>query len=163
MKDWYNRSCSKQTAKYTCPKCNLRYCSLECYKNEVGDEDNVCSIYSSSILNNFSFAILYSQSHLQCTESFYKDNILQEISNQRVSNEEKKKILELLKRVGREDVSADSDDEEAGNLLKTSLQLFPSVNILMAYRFMILETSVNDLVERFRSLDIGENPFFIVK
>ncbi|CAG8522379.1 7581_t:CDS:2 [Paraglomus occultum] len=68
-------------------------------------------------------------SHLQCTESFYKDNILQEISTQRVSNEEKKKILELLKRVGGEDIGADSDDEE-------------------------VETNANDFVERFRSMDI---------
>ncbi|CAG8464703.1 9091_t:CDS:2 [Paraglomus brasilianum] len=64
--------------------------------------------------------------HLQCTESFYKDSILQEISNRRVSNEEKKKILELLRRVGREDIS---DDEEE-------------------------ETNANDFVERFRSVDI---------
>lgn len=28
-------SCSVQFAKYTCPRCNIRYCSLECYKCEV--------------------------------------------------------------------------------------------------------------------------------
>ena len=28
-------SCLTQFAKYTCPRCNVRYCSLLCYKSEV--------------------------------------------------------------------------------------------------------------------------------
>ena len=28
-------SCHKQFAKYTCPKCNIRYCSITCYKAKV--------------------------------------------------------------------------------------------------------------------------------
>ncbi|KAJ3298697.1 hypothetical protein HDU79_008190 [Rhizoclosmatium sp. JEL0117] len=46
--------CTSQPFKYTCPRCNLNYCSLSCYKHE---------------------------SHLQCTESFYKDNIQQEMQS----------------------------------------------------------------------------------
>ncbi|MCL7034889.1 hypothetical protein MKW94_024683, partial [Papaver nudicaule] len=26
------RVCQKQFSQYTCPRCNLRYCSLQCYK-----------------------------------------------------------------------------------------------------------------------------------
>lgn len=26
------RVCARQYAKYTCPRCNVRYCSLDCYK-----------------------------------------------------------------------------------------------------------------------------------
>ena len=26
--------CLKQPSKYTCPRCNTRYCSVDCYKSE---------------------------------------------------------------------------------------------------------------------------------
>lgn len=28
-------SCRRQIAKYTCPKCNLPYCSLACFRSQV--------------------------------------------------------------------------------------------------------------------------------
>ena len=28
-------SCLKQFARYTCPRCGLKYCSLSCYRSEV--------------------------------------------------------------------------------------------------------------------------------
>ena len=38
--------CLKNPSKYTCPRCNTRYCSVECYKSEK---------------------------HRDCSEMFYKD------------------------------------------------------------------------------------------
>ncbi len=32
----YNR-CGRCFAKYTCPKCNIRYCTVNCYKEQVRD------------------------------------------------------------------------------------------------------------------------------
>lgn len=37
--------CQSQNFKYSCPRCNIKYCSLDCYR---------------------------SQAHRQCSEAFYK-------------------------------------------------------------------------------------------
>ena len=44
--------CEEKTSKYTCPKCNIRYCSLRCYKGNQ---------------------------HEACSELFYRDNVLEEL------------------------------------------------------------------------------------
>ncbi|XP_018577083.1 zinc finger HIT domain-containing protein 2 [Anoplophora glabripennis] len=62
--------CHDVFAKYCCPKCNIPYCSLNCYRANI---------------------------HLQCSEYFYKDNILEDISLNS-SDDEKKKMLELLQK-----------------------------------------------------------------
>lgn len=41
--------------KYSCPRCNILYCSVNCYKSEA---------------------------HLQCSETFYKDCVVQEMALQ---------------------------------------------------------------------------------
>ncbi|KAG5893097.1 hypothetical protein JTB14_024298 [Gonioctena quinquepunctata] len=63
--------CDNALAKYSCPRCNILYCSLKCYQ---------------------------SISHLECSENFYKDNILSELSLDRNSEESKAKMLEILER-----------------------------------------------------------------
>ncbi|KAA8526104.1 hypothetical protein F0562_007796 [Nyssa sinensis] len=45
------RVCQKQFSQYTCPRCNTRYCSLHCYKSHS----------------------------LRCTESFMKENVVEEL------------------------------------------------------------------------------------
>ena len=42
--------CLKQSSRYTCPRCNTPYCTLACYKSD---------------------------GHLNCSETFYKENFLQ--------------------------------------------------------------------------------------
>ncbi|CEP07005.1 hypothetical protein [Parasitella parasitica] len=80
--------CEKQFSSYVCPRCNLRYCSLACYK----------------VLQ-----------HADCTESFYKDSITAEIQNRELDKSSKNKMLEMLKRLEEENDPSDlldSDDDE---------------------------------------------------
>ncbi|KAI9266478.1 hypothetical protein BDA99DRAFT_558556 [Phascolomyces articulosus] len=78
--------CQKQFSNYVCPRCNLRYCSLGCYKD---------------------------LQHADCTESFYKDSITEEIRSRGTSDEEKQKMLQLLRRFEAEnDQLATTHNEE---------------------------------------------------
>ncbi|CAE6532445.1 unnamed protein product [Rhizoctonia solani] len=77
--------CQRQFAKYTCPSCNLQYCSLVCYRAEA---------------------------HSTCTETFYKSSLAEEIQSEPArSMEEKGQMLELLKRFEQE---SPEEDEESG-------------------------------------------------
>ncbi|TKY74049.1 Zinc finger HIT domain-containing protein 2 [Spatholobus suberectus] len=77
--------CQKQFSQYTCPRCNSRYCSLQCYKSHS----------------------------LRCTESFMKENVVQELQQMQPDEQTKNKMLDILKRFHSEeemdeDYSADS-------------------------------------------------------
>ncbi|EAL19975.1 hypothetical protein CNBF3020 [Cryptococcus deneoformans B-3501A] len=64
--------CRKNDSKYTCPRCNVAYCSLDCFKNE---------------------------SHAQCSEPFYKTTVLDSISaDPKAGLEEKRAMMEMLRR-----------------------------------------------------------------
>ncbi|KAF9541099.1 hypothetical protein EC957_003426 [Mortierella hygrophila] len=70
--------CKAQPFKYICPRCNLRYCSLTCYKD---------------------------QSHVQCTESFYKASVMDELkSSPAATPQDRKKMLGILDRFERQAV-----------------------------------------------------------
>ncbi|XP_017760278.1 PREDICTED: zinc finger HIT domain-containing protein 2 [Eufriesea mexicana] len=93
--------CNIRPSAYTCPRCDIKYCSAECYKSEA---------------------------HLECSESFYKQCVIDELKSQEKDSEDKKKMTEILKRVheqdlkiieslidnefGDESLHLDSDDEE---------------------------------------------------
>ncbi|QCE15421.1 zinc finger HIT domain-containing protein 2 isoform X1 [Vigna unguiculata] len=62
--------CQKQFSQYTCPRCNSRYCSLQCYKSHS----------------------------LRCTESFMKENVVQELQQMQPDEQTKNKMLDILKR-----------------------------------------------------------------
>ncbi|XP_026129370.1 zinc finger HIT domain-containing protein 2 [Carassius auratus] len=65
--------CLSKPSCYTCPRCNVPYCCLACYR---------------------------SQSHSSCSEEFYKESVLQELKSQGVSDEEgKSKMQEILLRL----------------------------------------------------------------
>ena len=49
--------CKKEKPKYTCPRCNIRYCSSACYKSE---------------------------GHLQCSENFYKECFMEGLRDQQI-------------------------------------------------------------------------------
>ncbi|XP_060079858.1 zinc finger HIT domain-containing protein 2-like [Ylistrum balloti] len=76
--------CLKNETKYTCPRCNVRYCSVECYKGEK---------------------------HMDCSESFYKDCFIEGLKDQSSGLEEKRKIMEMISRVEEETEGLESDDE----------------------------------------------------
>ncbi|KAG7607186.1 putative Zinc finger HIT domain-containing protein [Arabidopsis thaliana] len=81
--------CNKQFSQYTCPRCNFRYCSLPCYKSHS----------------------------VQCTESFMRDNVNDELKQVRSDDQTKRKMLEILKRFHEEEEEDDggidsiTDDE----------------------------------------------------
>ncbi|XP_028760933.1 zinc finger HIT domain-containing protein 2 isoform X1 [Neltuma alba] len=79
--------CQKQFSQYTCPRCNSRYCSLQCYKSHS----------------------------LRCTESFMQENVVQELQQMQRDDETKRKMLDILKRYHSEEES-DSMDEDCPTL-----------------------------------------------
>ncbi|XP_055694926.1 zinc finger HIT domain-containing protein 2 [Lutzomyia longipalpis] len=80
--------CTKEKAKYSCPRCNLLYCSVPCYQ---------------------------SQAHLQCSENFYRECIEEEMvstKNPSEIGESTKKMYEILKRMKHLDDNGEEDDIE---------------------------------------------------
>jgi len=86
--------CKAKVSKYTCPKCKLQYCGIDCYK----------------CLN-----------HRKCSEDFYKDNVMREIKDLKSTDPDKKRIMGMLKRVMQSEDGADyvwNDNEAVENLAK---------------------------------------------
>ncbi|RUS18303.1 hypothetical protein BC937DRAFT_88941 [Endogone sp. FLAS-F59071] len=103
--------CQKQFAKYTCPRCNLKYCSLACYKDET---------------------------HVSCTESFYKDSIVEEIKSRQVDESEKRRMFEILRKFEKESA------EQADELEEQESE----------------EDESHDFAQRFENLDIDASSFY---
>ncbi|BDA48131.1 probable zinc finger HIT domain-containing protein 2 at N-terminal half [Coccomyxa sp. Obi] len=83
--------CLIQFAKYTCPRCNLQYCSLNCYKKH-GD---------------------------RCTEGFHSENVEKQLRQTITTDEEKRKMMEILRRFNESDETLPGSDmieegEESG-------------------------------------------------
>nr|GMD11766.1 zinc finger HIT domain-containing protein 2 [Ipomoea batatas] len=78
------RVCQKQFSLYTCPRCNIRYCSLPCYKSHS----------------------------LSCTESFMRENVMEELQQSQPDEQSKQKMLEILKRLHSEDEMESLDEDE---------------------------------------------------
>ncbi|CAB4398142.1 unnamed protein product [Rhizophagus irregularis] len=102
--------CKKQVSKYTCPRCDIKYCSLDCYKNEI---------------------------HSHCTESFYKNNVIEEIKSQRVDDDQKQKMLNMLNKFEKE------NDEMAREEMESNDK----------------DLVDNDISERFRDIDLASADF----
>lgn len=67
------KMCKCKPSSYTCPRCNLNYCSLTCYQ---------------------------SPDHSVCAEIFYKESVLQELKDMGTTEEEgRKKMQEMLVRL----------------------------------------------------------------
>ncbi|WAR15215.1 ZNHI2-like protein [Mya arenaria] len=87
--------CLKGAAKYTCPRCNVQYCSVDCYRSEK---------------------------HRGCSENFYKDCFMEGLKECDTDPEEKQKVMEMLQRVeGAPDLddgdsSEDDLEERLGDL-----------------------------------------------
>ncbi|XP_019169832.1 PREDICTED: zinc finger HIT domain-containing protein 2 [Ipomoea nil] len=78
------RVCQKQFSLYTCPRCNTRYCSLPCYKSHS----------------------------LRCTESFMRENVMEELHQSQPDEQSKQKMLGILKRLHSEDEMESLDEDE---------------------------------------------------
>ncbi|KAL8138873.1 hypothetical protein V2J09_004874 [Rumex salicifolius] len=90
--------CQKQFSQYTCPRCNTRYCSLHCYKSHS----------------------------IRCTESFMRENVMDEFRQVRPDDESKKKMLDILKRFQSEEEDSmdddDGDDDDEPGLSEETIQ-----------------------------------------
>jgi hypothetical protein len=91
-------TCKKEYSKYTCPRCNLPSCSLACYKahNE------------------------------KCTEKFYQESFMESLKTQTASEEDKKKMFEILKRVytqSESDEESEDDEDLLSKLTRDNLRL----------------------------------------
>ncbi|GAA0157200.1 hypothetical protein LIER_14519 [Lithospermum erythrorhizon] len=74
------RVCQKQFSQYTCPRCNTRYCSLNCYKSHS----------------------------IRCTESFMKDNVMGEFHHLKSNHQTNLKMIHILKRLHSQDEDSDN-------------------------------------------------------
>ncbi|OCF79062.1 hypothetical protein I204_01006 [Kwoniella mangroviensis CBS 8886] len=78
--------CRKKESKYVCPRCNILYCSLDCFRDE---------------------------SHSQCSEPFYKSTVLSSIAaDPKAGLEEKKSMVEMLKRFEESQAEGGEGSEE---------------------------------------------------
>ncbi|XP_026754590.2 zinc finger HIT domain-containing protein 2 [Galleria mellonella] len=92
--------CDTNISKYCCPRCEIFYCSLDCYKSEQ---------------------------HNACSESFYRDCVNEELAFHQADDDSKRKMLDILKKMQEQDEQdldipeelleddhsvVDSDDEE---------------------------------------------------
>jgi hypothetical protein len=77
--------CLKNFSKYTCPRCNVAYCSVSCYNSEK---------------------------HLHCSEGFFKENVLGELSQRSKDPEDVQNILRMLKNLEDEAVAEEEKPEE---------------------------------------------------
>lgn len=70
----YHGRCHKQISQYTCPKCNLPYCSLACFR---------------------------SPEHQACTENFDRTTLAEDLRSDKddeSSETDKRQMLEMLKK-----------------------------------------------------------------
>ncbi|SPP88176.1 zinc finger HIT domain-containing protein 2 [Drosophila guanche] len=84
--------CHAVPFKYSCPKCNALYCSVACYK---------------------------SQTHLKCSEEFYKSCIQDELAGAATapeSQQDMRKIYDILKRMRETDAGFNPKDFDADGL-----------------------------------------------
>ncbi|KAJ0173227.1 hypothetical protein K1T71_011403 [Dendrolimus kikuchii] len=76
----FNDIKTSQIQMYCCPRCEILYCSLDCYKSEK---------------------------HIGCSEDFYRDCVNEELSSLNVDNKSKNKMIDILKRM--QNTNSDSD------------------------------------------------------
>ncbi|XP_014248871.1 zinc finger HIT domain-containing protein 2 [Cimex lectularius] len=76
--------CNKNDYKYVCPRCNILYCSVPCYK---------------------------AQMHLDCSESFYKESIEAMLKAEGKNSESRRKMEEILRRVNEQEYDTDDSDD----------------------------------------------------
>ena len=87
--------CNENEVKYICPKCKVAYCNMDCYKKHNKD----------------------------CTEEFYKNNVVQELKSMKFSEEETKQFKKKYKDYQEKLNSIDEQyeqvkNEEEGNKIK---------------------------------------------
>lgn len=84
--------CNKRIRLYTCPRCGISYCGAECYKSDA---------------------------HTDCSESFYRQCVEDELKSQENDPAARQKMMEILKRVHEadleNDILEDNSDEKSSS------------------------------------------------
>ena len=91
--------CLNNTSKYFCPRCNVSYCGLKCYRAPC---------------------------HSQCSEDFYKESVYNELQSQgKLDPQSKKKTVEILQKLrnSENDAELDSDDDDDLNYRLAQIDL----------------------------------------
>ena len=92
--------CLNNTSKYSCPRCNVSYCGLKCYRAPC---------------------------HSQCSEDFYKESVYSELKSQgKLDPQSKDKTLNILQKFrnsSEDDAELDSDDDDNLNLRLADIDL----------------------------------------
>ncbi|XP_022108527.1 zinc finger HIT domain-containing protein 2-like isoform X2 [Acanthaster planci] len=92
--------CLKEPSKYKCPRCGVLYCSLSCYRGGK---------------------------HSDCSQTFYKDNFMEIMKNEKKSEDDHRRMLEILHRVDAEykplfddgaEIEEDEEDSETAEMLE---------------------------------------------
>ena len=83
--------CGRNISRYTCPKCGISYCGIECYKSRI---------------------------HSDCSEKFYQQNVMDEISSRNITREQQEAMLHLLT----QEIETLDDETECNIDLETRLE-----------------------------------------
>ncbi|XP_040266335.1 zinc finger HIT domain-containing protein 2 [Bufo bufo] len=78
--------CLSAPAKYTCPRCNVPYCSLPCYKGAR---------------------------HSDCSELFYRDSVLQALGAEEPGSRGRKQVEEMLLKLREEEEQQEEEEESS--------------------------------------------------
>uniref|UniRef100_A0A1A9V8T9 HIT-type domain-containing protein n=1 Tax=Glossina austeni TaxID=7395 RepID=A0A1A9V8T9_GLOAU len=136
MSTEYCQICCKAQFKYTCPRCNIIYCSVACYKAEQ---------------------------HLKCSEEFYKvclvedkqciqDELTSTPANK--SKEDIRKIYDILRRIQEADAGFQPHDFENDELIDSDDELSPLNDQELGENDN--ENDEIDLAERLKDVDIND-------
>ena len=82
--------CNNKPAKYTCPKCSVSYCGVECYK---------------------------SRKHSKCSEKFYEEHVRDEVASRNITLEQEEAVMQLLTKEA-SDVFDDSESMDLEDRLE---------------------------------------------
>ncbi|KAL6965779.1 hypothetical protein U1Q18_036835 [Sarracenia purpurea var. burkii] len=116
------RICQKQFSQYTCPRCNTRYCSLQCYKSHS----------------------------VRCTESFMRENVVEELRQLQPGDNTKQKMMHILERFHLEE-ERESMDEDDSTLSEDTIQ-----KILSGHQIGFDDLSVEEKKRFQRAVASGE-------
>ncbi|KAG0699902.1 hypothetical protein DFH29DRAFT_934535 [Suillus ampliporus] len=118
--------CRRQFSRYTCPGCNVSYCSLTCFRSEA---------------------------HSQCSETFYRKEIQTDIKTKSSKTHEREKMLELLKRLEdqmqEEDSSLLRDQDESDSDANDLVCRFAGVDISSASSDELLRLLTKEEIDKF--------------
>ncbi|XP_076162753.1 zinc finger HIT domain-containing protein 2 [Ptiloglossa arizonensis] len=112
--------CNTRPRVYTCPRCGIAYCNVDCYKSEA---------------------------HLECSESFYRQCVEEELESHGNDPEDRKKMIEILRRVHKEtlkDVDLETDDISDEETIEESEELLDSDD----------EENIPDLEQRLHNVNL---------